>query len=194
MSSKELTRADLSQDVVDRFWSKVNKNEESGCWEWTGGTVGGGYGRFRGGVGHGRDGFSKRIYVHRYAYELLVGPIPAGYEVDHQCRNTICCNPAHLEPVPHDVNSQRQGLRSDNTSGVRGVSWHKASQKWRVVVGQHINGKQKKHWGGLYTDQEFEAACAKVIAMRLEIFGPDDEREARIEVDQALASRAAGAR
>jgi len=188
MSSKETIRADLSQDVVDRFWPKVNKNEESDCWEWTGGTTKG-YGRFRGGLDRDKDGRRKMMVAHRFAYELLVRPIPAGLDLDHHCRNTICCNPAHLEPVTHAVNQQRRGLNINNTSGVRGVSWYKPRQKWRVRVQQKINGKHKSTHGGLFED--FEAACAKVIAMRLEIFGPDDEREARLEVDQALASRTA---
>lgn len=40
---------------------------------------------------------SKR--AHRVSYETFVGPIPAGLTLDHLCRNTLCINPAHLEPV-----------------------------------------------------------------------------------------------
>lgn len=41
------------------------------------------------------------------AYELLVGPVPDGMELDHLCRNPPCVNPAHLEPVTHKVNMER---------------------------------------------------------------------------------------
>lgn len=40
-------------------------------------------------------------------YELLVGPIPPGLQIDHLCRNKICVNPAHLEPVTHRENLMR---------------------------------------------------------------------------------------
>lgn len=81
---------------MDRFWSKVDKTAT--CWLWTRGKSDG-YGVFH----------IKRIPrgAHRVAYELLVGPIPEGLELDHRCRNRACVNPAHLEPVPHRVNVKR---------------------------------------------------------------------------------------
>lgn len=48
---------------------------------------------------------------------MSVGPIPADYDVDHDCRNRACCNPAHLEAVPHAENIARTeygGARSFN--------------------------------------------------------------------------------
>ena len=49
----------------------------------------------------------KMIQAHRVAYELVKGKIPAGLELDHLCRNRICCNPAHLEAVTGRENSLR---------------------------------------------------------------------------------------
>jgi hypothetical protein len=79
-----------------RFWSKVDQGED--CWRWTACTSNG-YGRFS----------VKRqpVLAHRFAYELLVGPIPEGLELDHLCRNRWCVNPDHLEPVTHDENVRR---------------------------------------------------------------------------------------
>lgn len=68
------------------------------CWEWQGAQVNG-YGRVR------WEGQS--ALVHRVVYAFLVGPIPAGQEIDHLCRNRACANPAHLEAVPHAENIRR---------------------------------------------------------------------------------------
>lgn len=87
--------------VEDRFWTKVKKTDT--CWLWTG-TKPDGYGRFY------YDG-AKRP-AHRFAYELLVGPIPAGLEIDHLCRNHGCVNPDHLEPVTHAENLRRGKTRA----------------------------------------------------------------------------------
>lgn len=79
-----------------RLWSRVTPT--GFCWLWTGGTTEG-YGNVR------WDGRSQR--VHRVVYELLVGPIPEGSEIDHLCRIRSCCNPDHLDPVPRVVNNAR---------------------------------------------------------------------------------------
>ena len=60
---------------------------DSGCWEWMGARNAQGYGFIW------KDGSG---YVHRAAYELLVGPIPEGLIVCHHCDNPSCWNPEHL--------------------------------------------------------------------------------------------------
>lgn len=83
----------------ERFWGKVNKTET--CWLWTGPpSLCGGYGQF-----HVAPGL--QVYSHRFAYELLVGPIPEGLVIDHLCRVPLCCNPLHLEPVTNHENIRR---------------------------------------------------------------------------------------
>lgn len=69
------------------------------CWVSTYGTDGKGYA-----VMH-FNGRNRR--VHLVAYELLVGPVPAGLQVDHLCRVRACCNPAHLEAVTGHENFLR---------------------------------------------------------------------------------------
>lgn len=86
--------------VEERFWAKVDVTP--GCWYWNGATANAGYGSFR---FKGRN-----MGAHRAAYELFIGAIPKGLELDHLCREPACVNPAHLEPVTHLVNM----LRGDN--------------------------------------------------------------------------------
>lgn len=49
--------------------------------------------------------------AHRVAYKILVGPISRGLVIDHLCRNKLCVNPDHLEPVTQSVNVQRGALK-----------------------------------------------------------------------------------
>lgn len=88
-----------------RFWAKVDKQGPNGCWMWTGAKAKEDkqhqpYGRFQ---------LATRtpVAAHRYAYELLIGPIPEGLHLDHLCRNPPCVNPAHLEPVTAYENTRR---------------------------------------------------------------------------------------
>lgn len=69
------------------------------CWPWLGRLDRRGYGRYS---------FNRITgFAHRAVYELLVGPIPAGLEIDHLCRNPRCVRPSHLEPVTHAENMRR---------------------------------------------------------------------------------------
>ena len=52
------------------------------------------------------DGERKRL-AHVVAYELFVGPVPDGRELDHLCRVPACVRPTHLEPVTHAENLRR---------------------------------------------------------------------------------------
>ena len=89
------------QGLPERLRSRITPEGE--CWMWTGAT-GERYGRFY----VGRDGGKARWRgAHRVVYEALVGPVPSGLELDHLCRNRLCVNPIHLEPVTHQENCRR---------------------------------------------------------------------------------------
>ncbi len=84
------------QTMRERFWSKVSVQHD-GCWEWTGDLDSSGYGRFY--VGCKLNGRRYTIAAHRQAYEWANGEIPEGLTLDHLCRNRVCVNHLHLEPV-----------------------------------------------------------------------------------------------
>jgi len=103
-----MTRAYTKRDILERFMAKVEVTDE--CWIWLAWANNKGYGVFN--IG---DGI--RQYAHRWAYEAVVEPIPDGLEIDHLCRNRICVNPDHLEPVTHLENIQRATLTAECLRG-----------------------------------------------------------------------------
>lgn len=77
---------------------------DTGCWIWQ---------RFRDRKGYGVIGVGghKVRRAHIVFYEQKYGPVPEGKELDHfKCHNRACCNPDHVEPVPHRVNVWRGRL------------------------------------------------------------------------------------
>ena len=81
------------------LWAKISPEPNSGCWLWDAGGNGNGYGRFR--------YAGRQRYAHRVVYELLVGPIPDGLQIDHLCRVRCCVNPQHMQPVTQQENIRR---------------------------------------------------------------------------------------
>ncbi len=121
---------DLARERIER---RYHVNSE-GCWIWTGGTKAAGYGAFT---------FDHKTWqAHRFVYGVLVGHIPEGLELDHLCRNRICVNPAHLEPVTRKENVRRANalkthckygheFNEANTYFSNGVRWCRACTRRR---------------------------------------------------------------
>lgn len=98
------------------FWIKVERRGPDECWPWKPNPGSGGYGVY----GKPAKG------AHVVAYELTVGPVPEGLELDHRCHDPEtcpggngcphrrCCNPAHLLPVTRQENV----LRSRSVSAI----------------------------------------------------------------------------
>lgn len=100
-----------SPALYPSFWDRVVPEPNTGCWIWTGGGKGNGYGVAR------SPATGKARSAHRVAYEALVGEVPEGKEIDHLCRVKCCVNPAHLEAVTRSVNLRRRFLKTHCPKG-----------------------------------------------------------------------------
>ena len=102
--------------LLDRWLSKVPDRTEGRCWQWGAGKFSSGYGA----ISVCRPGKRPQNRpAHLVAYELFIGPVPEGMELDHVCHTQDescpggkcvhrgCVNPAHLEPVTHLENMRR---------------------------------------------------------------------------------------
>lgn len=94
---KKLPRLTLKE----RLLAKTDQTGD--CWVWRGSRLKSGYGQ----IGIQRDGRTVPQLVHRVSYEIFIGPIPDGLQIDHLCRNTSCLNPSHLEAVTPSENMHR---------------------------------------------------------------------------------------
>lgn len=145
--------------LAEKINARTNKTPT--CWLWMG---------YKQTSGYGMLCVNKVSKVaHRIAYELAYGSIPEGMSIDHICHVKHCVRPEHLRVVTPKQNSENfGGLDVSNTSGYRGVDWHKQLGKWRVRVGH--NGHY--YSGGQYSD--IEEANAAAIALRKKLHTHND--------------------
>lgn len=76
------------------------------------------------------DGKRRMIYMHR----LLLNT-PSNLETDHMNGDRLDNQRANLRVCTASQNQQNRHKLSTNTSGVRGVTWHKKTQKWQAQIG-----------------------------------------------------------
>lgn len=113
-----------------------------GCWIWTGGMRTNGYGSFAITYGNYR-------VAHVASYEIHVGPVPDGLQLDHLCHtrdkscpggrcvHRRCINPDHLEPVTSRENNLRSPLNvaainAAKTRCIRNHEFDEANTRWFV--------------------------------------------------------------
>lgn len=89
----------MNKKYLLRFQKKIELDMLEGCWMWTSTKDMDGYGVFW------YEG--KLVKAHRISYEHWNGKIINNYVMDHVCRNRLCVNPQHLEPVTIQENIKR---------------------------------------------------------------------------------------
>jgi hypothetical protein len=126
----------FSQDIIDRFWNKVDKTSSSdGHWLWTAGQDASGYGKFS-----YQDTSRKKhnIGAHRFAFLLMHGIIPLGMYVLHKppCVTRHCVfhtylgtpkdNWADTLSLGREASGDKHGSRTHPERVPRGERVHKA--------------------------------------------------------------------
>lgn len=102
--------------------------------------------------GYKKVTFNKETYyIHQIVFLMHHGYIPE--IVDHIDRNPSNNRIENLRASNKSLNACNSKLRSDNSSGHRGVAWSKVSKKWQVYL--HLKNRYKHL--GLFND--FELAC-----------------------------------
>jgi len=92
--------------------------------------------------------FGKHYSVHKLIYMFHYGEMPK--QLDHINTNSIDNRIENLRPVTKSENARNRKLMSNNTSGFKGVSWNKNTQKWFV----YVNVDKKRKNIGYFEDLE----------------------------------------
>lgn len=93
-------------------------------------------------------GQQRSVKMHR-----LVNDTPIGYDTDHKNRNKLDNRKSNLRTATRSQNSSNYGVQAHNTSGHKGVRWHKVSNRWQ----SRISYQGVTITLGLY--REYEDAC-----------------------------------
>lgn len=116
---------------------------------------------------HGNTSYAKRhtesggkrktVYMHR---ELMKPEI--GEMVDHIDGNGLNNQRQNLRICTNSQNQFNSKKQSNNTSGFKGVSWHKGNRKWKVAM--VVRGKRISI--GYFSEKEKAAAAYDEFAIR----------------------------
>lgn len=104
-------------------------------------------------VGRISNGDDKQERLHRYVAEA-----PDGMDVDHKNLNTLDNTDDNLRIVTEAANQQNRAVSRRSTTGFRGVTWLKNSNRWRV---RFQLGGVTKHVGYFDTLEEADEAARK---------------------------------
>ncbi len=135
--ARRAAKAPPKPTLIEKLMAKVSV-VPSGCWIWTGAKQSGGYGTYAGKL------------AHRLVYEVLVGPIPRGLLLDHECHNSsgcsggpscphrLCVNPEHLNPttlVENVMNGQGFGAVNSRKTECPAGHPYSPDNTWVSVAG-----------------------------------------------------------
>ena len=97
--------------------------------------------------------------MHREIMGMTKGD---GIQVDHKNSDTLDNRRKNLRPATNSQNSMNRERPSNNTSGVKGVSYCKRNNRWAAYIDQD---RKRRHLG--YFDTLAEATAARRTVERL---------------------------
>lgn len=101
--------------------------------------------------------------MHLWIWTEINGPVPDGYEVDHINGVRTDNRLLNLRCIPKPMQRRNAAKRSDNESGVQGVSFWSTGNAWRAVAHDQ-SGKQIIRTFSVNkfgNDEAFRLACVK---------------------------------
>jgi hypothetical protein len=97
-----------------------------------------------------------KLKAHRVAWAIHHGSWPE-HGIDHINGKPFDNRIENLRQAPQSINLKNASMRSDNSSGVTGVSWHSQRSKWVVRVGQK--------YVGIFNSLEEATAARRAVAI-----------------------------
>jgi AP2 domain/HNH endonuclease len=104
------------------------------------------------------NGKQRVINMHR----SILGALP-GEQVDHKNHDTLDNQRENLRICSVPQNSANRRMSINNTSGYKGVSWHKRDKRWFAYVN---NGHGRQIYIGYYSTAREAAAAYDLAAVR----------------------------
>lgn len=120
-------------------------------------------------AGYVKDGYirvswnNKQIYAHQIAFAIMTGYIPK--EIDHKDLNKSNNKWENLREAHHSQNASNCKKRTKNKSGLKGVSWSKSNNCWRMDISFN---KIKYHSYHLTKEEAYKAYCEKSTQLHKE--------------------------
>lgn len=101
---------------------------------------------------------AKNVYLHRF----IMNPLQ-NFNIDHINRNKLDNRKKNLRICTQSQNRYNSVKKVNSFSGYKGVTWHKASKKWRACIGYN-----KKHLHlGLFNNKKDAAYAYNKMALNL---------------------------
>jgi hypothetical protein len=138
-----ITVEDLTDDLLRRFWAKIDVRGEDDCWEWQ---------AYRNRAGYGIIGTRGRssAVASRLALAIKLGGLTPEQLTLHSCDNPPCCNPAHLSAGTHRDNAIDRSVKGRSMRGESHVTAKLTEDDVRAIRALAASGLSHRKIGAKY--------------------------------------------